>query len=122
MIFQNTDKEITIIYNSDEHVGKQILAYAQTEGLPIRDIDLKHTKITPSQWIEISGRMGLKVKDLINVEDPDFIKKFNGVTDLSDQDWLTLLTRNPEILSAPIVMKGDKVVMMSNSQDMLHFV
>ncbi|NOQ75275.1 MAG: hypothetical protein GQ574_24905 [Crocinitomix sp.] len=122
MIFQNTDKEITIIYHSDEHVGKQILAYAQTEGLPIRDIDLKHTKLTPSQWIEISGRMGLKVKDLVNVEDPDFIQKFNGVTDLSDQDWLTLLIHNPDILSAPIVMKGEKVVMMHNSQDMLHFV
>ena len=122
MIFQNTDKEITIIYHSDDHLGRQILAYAQTENLPIHDIDLKHTKLTPSQWIEIAGRMDLKVKDLINVEDPDFTKKFAGVTDLSDQDWITLLIHNPEILSAPIVMKGKKTVLMSNSQDMLHFI
>lgn len=122
MIFQNTDKEITIIYYSEDHVGRQILAYAQTEGIPIHDIDLKHTKLTPAQWVEISSRMGLQVKDLVNIEDIDFKQKFNGITDLSDLDWLTLLVHNPDILAAPIVMKGKKVVMMSNPQDMLHFV
>jgi len=41
---------------------------------------------------------------------------------LSDNDWLTLLVQNPSILIAPIVMKGDKIVRMSNPQDMLTFV
>ena len=41
MAFTNTDNEITLIYNSDDHIGKQVLAYAHTEGIPIRDIDLK---------------------------------------------------------------------------------
>jgi len=78
--------------------------------------------LTGSQWVEISGRMDLKVKDLINVEDPDFVQKFDGVSDLSDHDWLKILIHNPEIVRAPIVMKGEKVTLMSNPQDMLHFV
>lgn len=122
MVFANTNKELTIIYHSDNHIGRQILAYAETEGLPIHDIDLAHVKLTNLHWAELASRLQIEIKDLINIEAPDFINRFNDLNDLSENDWLTLLVHNPNILSAPIVMKGDKIVMMSNSQDMLYFV
>ena len=122
MIFANTDKEITLIYNSNEHIGRQILAYAQTENLPIHDVDLAHVQLTSAHWIELASRLDISVKELINPEDPDFLQKFGGLKNLSDNDWLKLLIHNPDILKAPIVIKGDKIVKMSNAQDMLYFV
>lgn len=122
MIFANTNKEITLIYNSEEHIGRQILAYAQVENIPIHDIDLAHMKLTPTHWVELVSRMGINVRDLVNTEDSDFLQKFGHLKQLSDNDWLNLLVHNPIILRAPIVMKGDKIVMMSNPQDMLYFV
>jgi len=122
MIFANTDKEITLIYHSEEHIGRQILAYAHTENLPIRDIDLKHMKLTPTHWAELASRMNINVRDLVNTEHPNFSQKFGQAGQYSAEDWLKLLVNNPDILKAPIVMKGDKVVMMSNPQEMLYFV
>lgn len=122
MIFANTDKEITLIYNSEEHVGRQILAYAHTESIPIHDIDLKHMKLTPTHWAELASRMKINVRDLVNTGNPKFFQKFGQVDQFSGQDWLNLLALNPDILKAPIVMKGDKIIMMRNSQDMFHFV
>lgn len=122
MIFANTDKEITLIYSSNDHVAQQILAFAQVEKLPIHDIDLLHVKLTPTHWAELAGRMGIPVRDLVNIEGADFLQKFGDLNNLSDDDWLKLLVDNPEILRAPIVMKGDKIVAMNNPQDMLYFV
>ncbi len=122
MIFANTDKEITLIYNSDEHIGRKILAYAQIENLPIHDIDLVHMKLTTTHWAELALRMGINVRDLVDTEAPDFLQKFGIIDQLTNDDWLNLLVHNPGILKAPIVMKGDKIVMMSNPQDMLNFV
>ena len=122
MSFANTTKEITLIYNSQDHIGKQILAYAQIENIPIHDIDLVHMKLTPTQWAEVAGKMGIAVQDLVNTQSPDFIQKFGHHDEFSDDDWLKVLVHNPEVLKAPIVMKGDKIVMMTNPQDMLHFV
>lgn len=122
MIFANTDKEITLIYNSQEHVGRQILAYAQIENMPIHVIDLVHMKLTTTHWAELASRMDIKVGELVNTQNPDFMQKFKNTNQLSDDDWLNLLVHNPSILKAPIVMKGTKIVMMSNPQDMLHFV
>lgn len=122
MIFANTDKEITIIYYLEDHVGKEILAYAKIEGLPIHEIDLVHIKLIGVHWAELADRMNIEIKELINTEGQYFTQKFKESTDLGNHDWLTLLEHNPEILKAPIVMKGDKIVMMSNPQDMLSFV
>lgn len=122
MIFANTDKEITLIYNSEERIGRQILAYAQIENIPIHDIDLAHMKLTTTHWVELASRMGINLRDLVNTESSNFLQKFGNMNELSDDDWLKLLVHNPTILRAPIVMKGNKIVMMSNPQDMLYFV
>jgi len=122
MIFANTDNEITLIYNSTEKVGKKILAYIQAENLPVHNVDLVHEKLSPTHWADLSARMNIPVRDFVNTESADFIQKFPDVNDLSDNDWLTVLVNNPDVLKAPIVMKGDKIVMMSNAQDMLRFV
>jgi arsenate reductase (glutaredoxin) len=122
MIFANTDKEITLIYNSEEHIGRQILAYAQIENIPIHDIDLAHMKLSTTHWAELAFRMGINVRDLVNTEGANFLQKFGRMDQLSDDDWLKLLVHNPSILKAPIVMKGKKIIMMSNPQEMLYFV
>lgn len=122
MIFANTDKEITLIYHSGEHIGRQILAFAQSEKFPIHEVDLAHVQLSPVHWAELASRMNIEVKELINTEDPDFLQKFPGRHDFDENDWLKLLVHNPDILKAPIVMKGDKVVQMTNAQEMLYFV
>lgn len=122
MIFANTNKEITLIYNSEDHIGQQIMAYACIENMPIHDIDLKKRKLTATQWAELASRMKMHIRDLVNTEGSEFFQKFGEVNELSDEDWLSLLVHNPDILKAPIVMKGDKVVMMCNPQEMLYFI
>lgn len=122
MILANTNKEITLIYNSEEHIGRQIMAYAHTENILIHDIDLKHMKLTPTQWAELASRLNIDIHELVNTENPNFFKKFGQVDDLTGQDWLGLLAHNPDILKAPIVMKGDKISMMTNPQEMLYFL
>jgi len=122
MIFANTNKEITLIYYSGKHIGRQILAYAQTENMPIHDIDIAHISLSATHWAELAARMEIGVHDLVNTENPDFLQKFGHVDQLSERDWLKVLVHNPDVLKAPIVMKGNKIVMMSNPQDMLYFV
>lgn len=122
MIFANTNKEITLIYNSNEQVSVKILAYAQIEQFPIHEIDLQHIKLTTTHWAELAFRMGILVRDLVNTEGADFLQNFGHMDHFSDDDWLKLLVHNPNILKAPIVMKGDKIVMMNNAQDMLYFI
>lgn len=122
MVFANTDKEITLIYNSTDHIGQQILAYAQVEKIPIHVIDLTTEKLTQTHWAEIASRMEIAVKDLVNKTSPDFKDNFGPTDQFSEDDWLTFLVNNPSKLIAPIVMKGNKVSRMNSPQEMIYFV
>jgi arsenate reductase len=79
-------------------------------------------KLTTTHWADLAVKIGVSVRDLVNTEDSDFLQKFGKMDQLSEDDWLKLLVNNPLILKAPIVMKGNKIVMMCNPQDMLYFV
>lgn len=120
-MFSSSDTTITLIYHSDDHIGKSIFAYAKAEGLAIRDIDIAHTKISETNWAEFADKLGIEIKDLVNQDHPNYNQHYDQHVDLSDQDWLKFLEKNPATLRAPIVMKGDKIQMMENPQDMVHF-
>ena len=79
-------------------------------------------KLTTTHWAELASKMKVNVRDLVNTEHPNFSQNYGRLNQLSDEDWLDLLINNPDILKAPIVMKGDKIIMMSNPQEMLYFV
>jgi arsenate reductase len=120
-MFSSSDKVITVIYHSDDHIGKEVLSYAQTKEMPVRDIDIAKTKVSESSWAEFADKLGIEIKDLINTQHPNFQQHYDEDIDLSDHDWLKFLEHNTATLRAPIVMKGDKIKMMSNPQDMLQF-
>jgi arsenate reductase (glutaredoxin) len=79
-------------------------------------------KLTSVHWSDLAKRLKIEIKDLINCESSDFLQRFKGVSEMGEQDWLTLLIQNPQILKAPIVLKGKSIAMMCNPQDILQFV
>jgi len=122
MIFANTNKEITLIYNSEEPIGRQILANALKEKITVHDIDLKYIKLTPTQWAALASQLNLDISELVDTKSPVFLKKFGKVEDLAEQDWLSLLAHNPDILKAPIALKGSKIIMITNPQEILYIL
>lgn len=120
-MFSKSDKVITLIYHGEDHLGREVLAYAHAEDMPIRDIDISKTKVSETNWAEFAEELGIEIKDLVNMKHPNFTQHYDAEVDLSDHDWLKFLEHNPSTLRAPIVMKGDKIQLMENPQDMLHF-
>lgn len=101
-----TDKnKVTLIYNSDNSIGKQTYAYVSSSEKGILAIDSSKTNITGTQWAEIADGLGIKISDLINQDHPDFKKEYGEKVDLDDEhDYLKILQNKPELLASPIVI------------------
>ncbi len=120
-MLSTSEKLYTLIYHSDDHLGREILAYLQAENLDTRAIDIAKTKVSETNWAGLAEKLAIEIKDLVNTNHPNFKQHYDSSIELSEHDWLKFLEHNPNTLAAPIVMKGEKVKMMSNPQDMLHF-
>lgn len=113
-----SNRQITLYYNSDSVIAKQTLAYAKAEGLPILEIDILKTPLTGTQMAELSNRLGMNVKDLVNQDHPAYFSKFEP-HELSTDDWIKMIQHNPEIMKQPIALRGDKTILVETPSDMI---
>ncbi len=113
-----SNRQITIIYNSESVRAKKALALVQTKKLPIREIDLMKTKLTGAQLAGIANDLHLPISELVNREHPYFKQQF-GHAEFSDMEWLTMIEHNPQILKQPIVIFGDKIILVETPTDVL---
>lgn len=114
----NSDRQITLFYNSNSIRAKKTLAYAKAEGLPILEIDMLKTKLTGTQIEELADRLHLEIKDLVNQEHPSYKKQFDH-HNFSDRDWIKMIRHNPEIMKQPIALRGDITILVETPTDII---
>lgn len=113
-----SERQITLFYNSKSKRAKQTLAYAKSAGLPIQQIDILKTPLTGTQIAELSDRLEISVKDLVNQQHPTYTSKFEP-HDFSSDDWIKMIRHNPEIMKQPIAIRGDVTILIETPTDIL---
>ncbi len=113
-----SSRQITIYYNPESVIAKKTLAFAQSEGLAILKIDILKTPLTGTQIAELSSRLNLEVKDLVDQEHDSYRLKFQP-HNFSTDDWIKMIRHNPEIMRQPIALHGDTTVLIHTPTDIL---
>ncbi|GGX04903.1 arsenate reductase family protein [Aquimarina muelleri] len=116
-IFSTDKNKITLIYNSKTSLGKQANSYVSTSNKSILRIDLSMDTLTGTQWIEIAQKLNIELSNLINKKHPDFQKTYSEQTELEVNDWLKVIKRHPEVVTYPIVIKGEQFYLLENPSD-----
>lgn len=106
-VIATNKNEIRFYYSSSSSIGKQALAFILASDKKILPIDVSKTKITGTQWVEISKGLGIEVDQLIDRDHPDFINHYGTEVKIDDQhDWLKILEKTPSVLQRPIIVSG----------------
>ena len=77
------------------------------------DLDIRRYMtegITEDEIIDLAGRLGKSVFDLVRTQDRVYRDKYKGKR-LSDEQWVKTLAANPGMLQRPIVVNGEKAVL-----------
>ncbi|MBQ0786450.1 MAG: hypothetical protein KBT69_03055 [Oceanihabitans sp.] len=104
---------IKLYYSSNSSIGKQTLAYVTTSKKEILAIDLSKTKLTGTQWMEITEALNTSLSSLVNQNHPDFTKNYGEKEiHLSNEDWIKVLNKNPEVLKGSILMVNNSFYLL----------
>ncbi len=110
------DNEILVYYNPASNRDKQVVAFAHSVAPNVREIAYKNTRFTQVIWRQILDKLELRPKDLMNRADPYYQDNIRG-RDFNRDSWINILMNNPDLIKAPIVIKGDKAVLCDNPTD-----
>ena len=116
----SSNRHITLYCIENSIKGKQTLAYAKAEGVSVLSIDIIKTPLTGSQIAEIANNLDLEIKDLIDLNNDLFKLEFEHLN-LSSEDWIKMIRRNPEILKQPIAIWGDRTILVETPTDIVQF-
>lgn len=117
-VISTSDRQITLYYNSRSQRGKQALAYAQTHGLPIEEIDILKTPLTGTQITELANRLSINIKEMVNQKHYKYRRKFTSQC-FSSEDWITVIQNHPEIMKQPIALRGDRTILVETPTDII---
>ena len=112
------DNELFIYYDPNSSRAKKVLAYARTIANHINEVEYHKTPLTSTIWEQLIEQLGLRPKDLLNKSHPYYQENIQGKS-FDDEGWLNVLIHNPDIIKAPIVVKGTKAILCNNPTDIL---
>lgn len=111
-----SEYEILLFYNPNSPSGAETLAYAKGEGYPLRDVDIIKNHFTGTQLEELAERLNVPIDGLINKEHSDFVNYKND--DFSDDDWIKILRKNPQLIKEPIAIRGHQAMFVKTPSDL----
>ena len=122
-VLATDNNKITLIYNSENSIGKQTYAYVTSSKKGFLAIDSAKTTITGTQWAEIADGLGVNLGDLINQDHPDFKKVYGEKISLDDEhDYLKILQNAPELVTTPIVIVDGDFYAIESPSDFLKYL
>jgi arsenate reductase len=98
--------ELKLYYKSSNKHDRETLGYAQTLDVVINDQDLDKNNLTKTQFAELAQNMDAKVAELVDKNSEKYLNELKDKS-FSDDEILTLLVNNPEIVRTPIAMIGE---------------
>lgn len=90
---------------------RQVYAALKQSGVDFDAVDYYTDPIPKAKLKELLRKSGMKARDLLRAKEPMYKSLKLGERDLSDDDIIDLMVRNPDLIQRPIVEKGNRAIL-----------
>ncbi|GJM31596.1 MAG: hypothetical protein DHS20C18_05970 [Saprospiraceae bacterium] len=109
-------REILIYYNPESSSDRQTVAHAQALVPHIRTFAHSQAPSTGTSWQQILQALNCHPKDLLNKAHPYYQLNIRG-REFDEESWLKVLRYNPELIKAPIAIRGKRAILCLTPTD-----
>ena len=88
----------------------------ENHGEPYEVIEYLKTPLSKEELSIIAKTLGLRPLEFIRKSEKIYKEKY-AQKELTDEEWLTVLSTNPILIERPIVVKGNKAVIGRPSEN-----
>ncbi|HFB99230.1 MAG TPA: glutaredoxin [Phaeodactylibacter sp.] len=110
------NREILIYYNPKSSSDRKTIAHAQGLSPHIKAFSHRQSPSTGTSWHMILHSLDVHPKELLNKAHPYYQKNLRG-REFEKEDWLMVIANNPELIKAPIAVRGNRAVLCNNPTD-----
>lgn len=119
-VIATDENQLTLIYSSKSHLGKQTLGYVQGVRDNLHTIDIAETNLGDTVWVSLADGLNMPLGDLFSTEQID-TSEIDDFSSFDTDDWLKLVKNNPALLQNPIAIKGKNFLQVTYRSEVLKF-
>ena len=112
------EQTVTIFYKGDSRSDKEALGYARPLRNHSHEVDILKDNLTSTQLMEISELLNVDIEALVDKESDLYHEKYQGMS-FDTNNWLTVMTQNPELIKTPIVFVGERGMIVESGRDVI---
>lgn len=90
---------------------RRVHAALKDSGVDFSAVDYYLDPISEAKLKDLLRKMGMKARDLLRTKDAIYKTLKIGERDLSEDEIVDLMVRNPDLIERPIVEKGNKAIL-----------
>jgi arsenate reductase len=109
-------REILIYYRPESSTHRQTVAHAQSLVPHVRTFSFDQAPSAGYSWQQILEALDLPPKSLLNKAHPYYQEHIRG-RDFDNECWAKIFQRNPDLLKAPIAIRGRQAILCQSSTD-----
>lgn len=114
-------REILIYYNADSSSDRKTIAHAKSVTTHLKSYEYKKAPSSSTSWQMILSSLNIHPKDLLNKAHPYYRSHIKG-KEFNEEDWISCLQRNPELIKAPIAIRGHRAILCNNPTDIYRLI
>lgn len=101
---------IKIYHNPRCRKSREGLKYLEAKGIQPDIIQYMNSPLSEEEVKGLLGMLNLKPIDLVRTQEEMYRKELRNKS-LSDKEWVEILSKNPQLIKRPIVVKDHKAAM-----------
>jgi len=109
-------REILIYYNPESSSDRKTIAYARSMVPHLKAYAFAQAPSTGTSWQFILKALQLHPKELMNKAHPYYQANIRGC-DFDDACWIKVIRKNPDLLRAPIAVRGNRAILCTTPTD-----
>ena len=109
-------REILIYYNPASSGDRKTVAHAKGLTRHLKSYPFAKAPSTGTSWRTILQALDKHPKELMNKAHPFYQNHIRG-REFDDEGWINVIQRNPEILLAPIAIRGRQAILCKTATD-----
>ncbi|WP_374459123.1 arsenate reductase family protein [Chryseobacterium taeanense] len=112
---------VKVLHNGNCSKSKAVLEYLDENGVPFEIINIMEEPLSPLEIKTVLKKLNQSVFDIIRKNEKLYIEKFAG-KDLSEEEWIQILSENPSLIQRPILIKGSVAMLGRPIENVKYFI
>ena len=104
-------KKLTVYQKPTCTTCRMTLRLLNERGVEFEAINYYETPVTEADLRGLLKKLGLTAREILRKDEPVAKELGIGKKDFSDEELIALMTKHPDLIQRPIVVRGDQAVL-----------